>query len=213
MVAAAGPLLGPHRLSDPRRHLALGDARRAARPGPAPPRGRSSGDRARLAHLADALAALEGIEGCRVSAWSRTLTLDLRPEEPIAGRLLDAVEGALRDCKAAGSTRSQRAIAPGPHGPAAPSRSRPAPRRLMYLALAGGSFAMTLVGLVVPGIPTVPFLLTTSYYLARSSPPTGRAAPADAPVRAHPRRMGATPGPEPDVEAQADGPDPQPSSS
>ncbi len=39
----------------------------------------------------------------------------------------------------------------------------------MYLALAGGSFAMTLVGLVVPGIPTVPFLLTTSYYLARSS--------------------------------------------
>ena len=29
---------------------------------------------------------------------------------------------------------------------------------------------MTLVGLVVPGIPTVPFLLATSFYLARSSP-------------------------------------------
>ena len=29
---------------------------------------------------------------------------------------------------------------------------------------------MTLVGLVVPGVPTVPFLLATSYYLARSSP-------------------------------------------
>ncbi len=29
---------------------------------------------------------------------------------------------------------------------------------------------MTVVGLVVPGIPTVPFLLATSYYLARSSP-------------------------------------------
>ncbi len=35
------PLLGPHRLSDPRRHLALGDARRAARPDPSPPRGAS----------------------------------------------------------------------------------------------------------------------------------------------------------------------------
>ena len=29
---------------------------------------------------------------------------------------------------------------------------------------------MTVVGLVVPGVPTVPFLLATSYYLARSSP-------------------------------------------
>jgi uncharacterized membrane protein YbaN (DUF454 family) len=28
---------------------------------------------------------------------------------------------------------------------------------------------MTLVGLVVPGVPTVPFLLATSYFLARSS--------------------------------------------
>ncbi len=43
-------------------------------------------------------------------------------------------------------------------------------KRFKYLGLAGGSFAMTLVGLVVPGIPTVPFLLATSYYLARSSP-------------------------------------------
>jgi uncharacterized membrane protein YbaN (DUF454 family) len=42
--------------------------------------------------------------------------------------------------------------------------------RLKNLALAGGSFALTLVGLVVPGIPTIPFLLATSYYLARSSP-------------------------------------------
>jgi uncharacterized membrane protein YbaN (DUF454 family) len=36
--------------------------------------------------------------------------------------------------------------------------------------MAGGAFTMTLVGLVVPGVPTVPFLLATSYYLARSSP-------------------------------------------
>jgi uncharacterized membrane protein YbaN (DUF454 family) len=43
-------------------------------------------------------------------------------------------------------------------------------KRLEYLVLAGGSFTMTLAGLVVPGIPTVPFLLATSYYLARSSP-------------------------------------------
>ena len=36
--------------------------------------------------------------------------------------------------------------------------------------MAGGAFTLTLVGLVVPGVPSVPFLLATSYYLARSSP-------------------------------------------
>jgi hypothetical protein len=40
----------------------------------------------------------------------------------------------------------------------------------MNLAAAGGCFAMSIVGLVVPGIPTVPFVLATSYFLARSSP-------------------------------------------
>lgn len=127
------------------------------------------GDRARLARLADTLATLEGIEGCRVSAWSRTLILDLRPEEPIAGRLLDAVERALRDWKATGKDPEGTAIRPRTNGDGDSIEVATGLRRLMYLALAGGSFAMTLVGLVVPGIPTVPFLLTTSYYLARSS--------------------------------------------
>ena len=40
--------------------------------------------------------------------------------------------------------------------------------------MAGGSFVLTLVGLIVPGIPTVPFLLATSYYLVRSSPRLSR---------------------------------------
>jgi hypothetical protein len=40
----------------------------------------------------------------------------------------------------------------------------------MNLAAAGGCFAMSIIGLLVPGIPTVPFVLATSYFLARSSP-------------------------------------------
>ena len=43
-------------------------------------------------------------------------------------------------------------------------------RRFRYLMLAAGSFALTFVAIMVPGLPTVPFLLATSYYLARSSP-------------------------------------------
>lgn len=42
--------------------------------------------------------------------------------------------------------------------------------RGMNLALAGASFGMAVVGVVVPGIPTVPFLLVTSFFLVRSSP-------------------------------------------
>lgn len=42
--------------------------------------------------------------------------------------------------------------------------------RNMNLALAGASFGMAIVGVVVPGIPTVPFLLVTSFFLVRSSP-------------------------------------------
>lgn len=44
------------------------------------------------------------------------------------------------------------------------------PKRLLYLAAGGGSVLMTIVGVIVPGIPTVPFLLASSYFLARSSP-------------------------------------------
>jgi uncharacterized membrane protein YbaN (DUF454 family) len=36
--------------------------------------------------------------------------------------------------------------------------------------MAAGSLAMTGLALVVPGIPTVPFLVASSYYLARTSP-------------------------------------------
>jgi uncharacterized membrane protein YbaN (DUF454 family) len=128
-----------------------------------------SGDRSRLARVTESLAALDGIETCRVSPWSRTLTLEYRPESPIAHRLLDVVEQALRDGRSAGPATLQ--VAPTPRGDDAGIIAvATGYRRLKYLALAGGSFAMSVIGLIVPGIPTVPFLLATSYYLARSSP-------------------------------------------
>ena len=43
------------------------------------------------------------------------------------------------------------------------------PRRYLYFVMAGGSLALSMVGLMVPGIPTVPFLLAGSFYLGRSS--------------------------------------------
>jgi uncharacterized membrane protein YbaN (DUF454 family) len=130
------------------------------------------GDRAHLARLADALADLEGVEACRVSPWLHRITIDVSLYGPLSDRFLDTVEQALACLNAAELLRPEnRGTVPFADErlevevtPATGSR------RLMYMAMAGGAFSMTMVGLVVPGIPTVPFLLATSYYLARSSP-------------------------------------------
>ena len=129
----------------------------------------ASGERSRLSDLSPALESLDGIDAAHVSTWSRTLTIDLRPDSPIAHRLPDAVEQALRESKALVPSNGEL-VAHDARTDAGGIRLATGYRRLRYLALAGGSFTLTLVGLVVPGIPTVPFLLATSYYLARSSP-------------------------------------------
>lgn len=43
-------------------------------------------------------------------------------------------------------------------------------RRAANLAAAGGCFALSIVGFVTPGIPTLPFVLATSHFLVRSTP-------------------------------------------
>jgi len=43
-------------------------------------------------------------------------------------------------------------------------------RRLVNLALGAGSFLMSIVGIMTPFVPTMPFVLATGYFLAGSSP-------------------------------------------
>jgi uncharacterized membrane protein YbaN (DUF454 family) len=43
-------------------------------------------------------------------------------------------------------------------------------RRLVYVAFGGGCFVMSVVGIMTPFVPTMPFVLATGYFLANSSP-------------------------------------------
>jgi uncharacterized membrane protein YbaN (DUF454 family) len=128
-------------------------------------------DRAAASRLADSLAGLEGVERCYVSLWSHRITIDCGPDAgPLAGRMVDRVERILEGRRAADPREAALRSGAAPAATDAPLIAATVWKRLRYMAMAGGAFTMTLVGLVVPGVPTVPFLLTTSYYLARSSP-------------------------------------------
>jgi uncharacterized membrane protein YbaN (DUF454 family) len=125
-------------------------------------------EREAATQLADALAGIEGVDRCDVSLWSHKITIHFAPEAAAASRrTVSRLERVLE-----GREQLHFAPASGAKGHAADGRAV-APSawgRLKYGALAGGAFSLTLVGLLIPGIPTVPFLLATSYYLARSSP-------------------------------------------
>jgi uncharacterized membrane protein YbaN (DUF454 family) len=130
---------------------------------------RLSGSHTRLSGLADAVAGLDGVEWCRVSPWFRTMTLEFHRGSDVADRLLDRIEHDMEGWSTEQGLPKLSAADMSPDAVGTISVDTGL-RRIKHLALAGGAFAMTVVGLIVPGVPTVPFLLATSYYLARSSP-------------------------------------------
>lgn len=110
--------------------------------------------------MLDAVGNCAGIHALRVRRWPEGLDVDFDPTQLSREQVLDAVADAWQAKPLELTPESLSA------GRAFMVRG---PRRLLYLATGCGSFVMSIVGLVVPGVPTVPFLLASSYYFARSS--------------------------------------------
>jgi uncharacterized membrane protein YbaN (DUF454 family) len=109
------------------------------------------------------LSGAPGVASCRATLWGRDLEVRFDPDVTSTGPVVAAAEAAFRKILRPALDQS---TAEYPAPPAVATGLR----RAWYLALAGGSFGLTVVGLAVPGVPTVPFLMSTSYYLVRSSP-------------------------------------------
>jgi uncharacterized membrane protein YbaN (DUF454 family) len=120
--------------------------------------------------MAEAISRLGDVERCEANHRSRSLTIDFRHAHNELNGFMDQAEQSFEKLLAAATKAGAGDSDLVPRQAGGPVEVETGPKRVLYLTLAGGSFAMTLVGLVVPGIPTVPFLLATSYFLARSSP-------------------------------------------
>jgi uncharacterized membrane protein YbaN (DUF454 family) len=123
-------------------------------------------DRDLARRIAAELSEVPGIESSRATLLGGDLDVRFDPGRSSPISALSAAEATSRRAL----RTAPRSLAREDQAPAVETGAR----RLGYLALAGGSFGLTIVGLVVPGIPTIPFLLATSYYLARSSPRLNR---------------------------------------
>ena len=154
-----------------RRCVALGNFGSRLRPDPGPPS--RTGGRLRSAFQGrPGLSHLDGVEACKAIPWSHRLTIDFHPDHGVADWFIDEAERSFEHLVA---TEAQQAgpatlLAQTAQQRGGPIQVASGLARLLYLALGGAALVMTVVGVIVPGIPTVPFLLLSSYGFARSSP-------------------------------------------
>jgi uncharacterized membrane protein YbaN (DUF454 family) len=130
-----------------------------------------SGDYELLCKVAETVRRLDQVEACHAVRWTYRLVIDFRPENGVSDWFLDQAERSLESVLAASARQHKATILLG-NSPVDGSLMQVAsgPARWLNLALGGGALLMAVVGLLVPGIPTVPFLLLSSYGFARSSP-------------------------------------------
>jgi uncharacterized membrane protein YbaN (DUF454 family) len=123
-------------------------------------------------HVARALKSLPGVAAARANPWLGRVEIDIDSDSSNALELITAAEAAL--CRESGVVDSvavvpARDAADSPESLPADTRPR---QRLVDLLLAGGTFTLAAAGLIVPGVPSAPFLLLSHRYLHRAAPET-----------------------------------------
>ncbi len=114
--------------------------------------------------VARVLRGLPGVAACRANPWFGRVEIDIESVSSTVADLVTAAEAAF--CRESGAVDAAATAPPG-----GPAETRPG-RRLVDLLLAGGTFTVAVAGVIVPGVPTAPFLLLSHHYLHRAVPET-----------------------------------------
>ncbi len=122
--------------------------------------------------VARVLRGLPRVAACRANPWFGRVEIDIDSVSSTVANLVTAAEAAF--CRESGAVDA--AVTAPQGGPAdsqerLPAETRPG-RRLIDLLLAGGAFTVAVAGVIVPGVPTAPFLLLSHHYLHRAAPET-----------------------------------------
>lgn len=107
-----------------------------------------------------------GLSSCRLDRRTRKLEARFDPNRVDLTRLVETADHVLNGKPSGHATLDPELL---PALSAEPSILVTGPKRLLFLGLGGGSFALIFAGLTIPGIPTVTFVILSSYYLTRSS--------------------------------------------
>jgi uncharacterized membrane protein YbaN (DUF454 family) len=101
---------------------------------------------------------IPGVRSSRPLRFSRGVSLKIDPERVSLDSVVDSIDDLCR-------ILTERAPSGSDHFPVAIDPLS----RMLHLGLAACSMSCAIGGILVPGVPTVPFVLLTSYHLSRCS--------------------------------------------